>query len=392
MVKPDRIRVLTLIESHTVTGPSRVLLDFAAKAGSPEPGLPAIDVTVLTFRRGDGECALATAAERAGVPAIVIPERKRWDLGIMGRLRRAVEEFAPDILESRNVKSHFLVRTLGLNKRFPWIAWNHGYTSKDRLDRTYNKLDRWSLRGAFRVMTVCRPFAAALEAQGIPAQKISVLHNFVAPYTDSTPEEKARLREQLGLGDAKVILTVGRLSAEKGHADLLEAVALLRDSPGLGAYRVILVGDGPEEENLRQQAVRLGITDKILMAGFQRNVAPYYGLATIFALPSHSEGSPNVVLEAMSAGLPIVATTVGGVPEIVENGRTGILVSPRNPAAMAEALSQLLSSSDSRERLGTAAKQKAKSAYTFQDYKRSLTAFYAETLRMRNVSAEMAVR
>ena len=164
MPNPDRIRVLTLIESATVTGPSRILLDFAAKAGSPEPELPAIDLTVLTFHRGTGECTLAAAAERVGVPAIVIPERGRWDPGVMSRLRRAVEAFKPDILESRNVKSHFFIRVTGLHKRFPWIAWNHGYTSKDRLDRAYNKLDRWSLRGAFRVMTVCRPFADAIEA------------------------------------------------------------------------------------------------------------------------------------------------------------------------------------------------------------------------------------
>jgi glycosyltransferase involved in cell wall biosynthesis len=392
MPNPDRISVLTLIESATVTGPSRILLDFAAKAGSPEPDLPAIDLTVLTFHRGTGECTLAAAAQRVGVPAIVIPERGRWDPGVMGRLRRAVEEFNPDILESRNVKSHFFIRATGLHKRFPWIAWNHGYTSKDRLDRAYNKLDRWSLRGAFRVMTVCRPFADAIEAQGVPAGKISVLHNFVKPYTAATPEEKARLREQLGLGDDKVILTVGRMSAEKGHADLLEAIALLRNSPGFAGYRVLFVGDGPEQENLRQQAARLGISDRIVMPGFQRDVAPYYGMATIFALPSHSEGSPNVVLEAMSAGLPVVAASVGGVPEIVENGKTGILVPPRDPGAMADGLKHLLQSEDSRERMGAAAKQKAESAYTFEDYKRALTQFYVETLRMRNHSAEAATR
>lgn len=392
MLMPDRIRVLTFIESSSVTGPSRVLLDFAAQAKNPEPGLPAIDVTILTCQRGGGESALAEAAKCEGVPAIVIPERGRWDPGVLRHLRRVAREVNPDILESRNVKGHFLIRCSGLPSQFPWVAWNHGYTSKNRLDRMYNRLDPWSLRRAFRVMTVCGPFADVIQRQGVPAEKISVLHNFVKPYSAPSPEDTTRLRQELGLGEEKVILSVGRLSSEKGHADLLESIALLRDDSGLPAYRVLLVGDGPEQGNLQQLAARLWISDRVVMAGFQRNVAPYYALATIFTLPSHSEGSPNVVLEAMSAGLPVVATSVGGVPEIVEDGRTGILVPSRNPGALAEGLRQVLASQELRERLGTAAKQQADSSYTFLDYKRALTKFYLETLRMANRGAEAAAR
>jgi glycosyltransferase involved in cell wall biosynthesis len=375
MPKPERIRVLTLIESNTVTGPSRILLDFASQAEKAEPGLPAVDVTVMTFRRGDSESALAQAAEKVGVPVILIPEKRRWDPGVIPDLRHLITDFNPDVLESRNVKSHFLIRATGLHKRFPWIAWNHGYTSKDRLDRAYNQLDRWSLRGAFRVMTVCKPFAAAIEANGVSKDKISILHNFVRSYSPPAAEEKAALKQQLGVQNERIILTVGRMSAEKGHADLLHAVALLREKD-LPGFRVVLVGDGPEQENLQQLASRLGITPLIVRTGFQRNVAPYYGIADIFVLPSHSEGSPNVVLEAMAAGLPIVATSVGGVPEIIENGRTGILVSSRNPAALAEALKTVLSSDEAHDRLGTAAKQEVGASFTFENYKRALTEFY----------------
>jgi glycosyltransferase involved in cell wall biosynthesis len=376
-----RLRVLTLIESNSVTGPSRVLLDFASQAGVAEPGLPAVDVTLVTFRRGDTECALADAAQAAGVPAILIPEKQRWDPGVMPKLRRAVQEFRPDILESRNVKSHFFIRALGLHRQFPWIAWNHGYTARDRLDRTYNQLDRWSLKGAFRVMTVCGPFADTLHAHGIPRHKISILHNFVRPFVAPPPEQVAALRQQLGLAGEKVILTVGRMSSEKGHADLLNAVAMLRVEQALPPYRVVIVGDGPEQDNLARQIVELGLNRAVRLPGFQRDVAPYYALADLFALPSHSEGSPNVVFEAMTAGLPIAATTVGGVPEIIEDGRTGLLIPPRNPVAMAGALERLLMSEDLRRRLGAEAKRTVESNYLFQDYKRKLTNFYVATLQ-----------
>jgi glycosyltransferase involved in cell wall biosynthesis len=382
LVIPERIRVLTLIESNTVTGPSRVLLDFASQEGSAEPGLPAVDVTVLTFRRGAGESALAAAAERAGVPVIVIPERKRWDWRVIPQMRRAVSEFRPDILESRNVKSHLFIRATGLHKQFPWVAWNHGYTSKGRLDRAYNHIDRWSLGGAFRVMTVCQPFAAAIRRLGVPKEKISILHNFVKPYVAPSTEEVQRLRESLKLHDERVLLTVGRMSLEKGHTYLVDALGLLQRSPELPKTRLLLVGDGPEQENLRRQAERLDVADNITMTGFERNVAPYYALADIFVLPSLSEGSPNVVLEAMSAGLPIAATTVGGVPEILENDKTGLLMPPASPDAMAAALRTLLMDEDLRHRLGSEARREVESSYTYQNYKRSLTKFYVETLEM----------
>ncbi len=380
---PERIRVLTFIESASVTGPARVLIDFAQEARQPEPGLPAVDVTLITYRRGAGEGALATAAKAAGVPVIEVPELRRWDPGVIPQLRRAVLEFKPDILESRNVKSHFFIRLTGLHGQFPWIAWNHGYTSKDRRDRAYNQLDRWSLRGAFRVMTVCKPFSAAIQKLGVPAGKITILHNYVKPYAPPAAEEILRFKQELGLNHELVILTVGRMSSEKGHTDLLSAVALLEQVSGLPDYRVVLVGDGQEEENLRKQVANLGISGRIIMAGFQKNVAPCYATGTIFALPSHSEGSPNVVLEAMAAGLPIAATSVGGVPEILENEVNGLLVPARSPQALREAIRRLLVSPDLREKLASEARKKAAESHTLQAYKRELTRFYVETLQMR---------
>lgn len=374
------IRVLTCIESNTVTGPSRILIDFASEAAIAEPGLPSVEVTLLTFHRGQGESALATAARSVGVPVMVIPERKRWDVGVLPKLRSAVAELKPDILETRNVKSHFLVRASGLQRRYPWVAWNHGYTSINRMDRAYNQLDRWSLRGAFRVMTVCGPFASALESRGIPRTNISILHNFVKRYLPPSAEELQRIKRELGLHGELVILVVGRLSSEKGHADLLHAMAVLNRDESLPKFRVVLVGDGPELDNLSQLSRRLGVNPKLIMAGFQRDVGPYYGVANIFALPSHSEGSPNVVLEAMAAGLPIAATSVGGVPEIVVDGENALLVPAREPEAMANALRRLLTSEELRKQLGLAASARAESVHTFDAYKRSLTEFYVETL------------
>jgi glycosyltransferase involved in cell wall biosynthesis len=342
---------------------------------------------VVTYWRGAGESPVAAAARNAGLPVATILERRRWDTGVIPQLRRIIADYRPDILESRNIKSHFLVRMLGLHKRYPWVAWNHGYTERDWLDRAYSQLDRWSLQAAFRVVTVCRPFAETLERRGIDGRKTTILHNFVKPFVPAPTEDVEGLRRSLGVQNQAVILAVGRLSSEKGHAILLQAAARLEKMNEAPDFRVVVVGDGPEQENLQRLTARLGIGQRIVMAGFQADVRPYYCLSTLLALPSYSEGSPNVVLEAMAAGLPIAATAAGGVPEILEDGVTGLMVTPGDPQAMAEAILRILRDKALASRLAAAARSCAQSKYTPQAYRRSLTEFYLATLEAASKSA-----
>ena len=377
------IRVLTLIESSTVTGPSRNLIEFGKLAANPEPGLLPVQVIVATYQRGPGESPLAVTAKNAGLSVFTISERRRWDTKVFPQLRQMIAQCQPDILESRNVKSHFLVRILGLHRKCRWVAWNHGYTATNWLDRAYSQLDRWSLRGAYRVVTVCGPFADKLESRGIDRDRITVLHNSVKPFVAPPLEQVRRVQHSLGLQDEAVILAVGRLSYEKGIADLLRAAAVLRNTKGVPNFRLVLVGDGPEREALARLASRLGIEGKLTMAGFQRDTKPYYSIATLMAVSSHTEGSPNVVLEAMAAGLPIAATAVGGIPEILEEGLTGLMVPPRNPDAMASAILRILTDPEMRLRLGAAARLRAESNFTPEVYKRSLVEFYQKTLDSR---------
>ena len=377
------IRVLTFIENATVTGPARNLIEFGKTA------LPEVEVAILTYQRGPQPSALAETARAAGLSVATVAERRRWDMRVLSQLRKVIAEHNPDILETRNVKSHFLVRLLGLDRKFPWVAWNHGYTETSLLDRTYTQLDRWSLRGAYRVVTVCRPFADRIAALGVRRDRISVLHNAVKPFVAPPAEEVRRVRRELGIGDDEaVVLSVGRLSYEKGHADLVRAAAVLGATQGVPPFHVVIVGDGPERENLGKLAAQLGAANRVAFAGFQRDTSPYYALASVVAVPSHSEGSPNVVLEAMAAGLPIVANRVGGVPEILEEGITGLMVEPRNPEAMAKALNQLLSDPELQSRLGAAARLRAQTAHTPAAYRAALIRFYEETLRSYRPKAE----
>jgi len=380
-VTPASIRVLTLIENATVTGPARNVIEFGKMAARAEADLPGVEVTIVTYQRGREESALALAARQAGLAVATVAERRRWDTRVFAQLRQVVAQINPDILETRNVKSHFLVRLLGLHRRYPWVAWNHGYTTTDLLDRAYTQLDRWSLRGAYRVVTVCRPFADHLARLGVARERITILHNSVKPFAPPPEEEMQRVRRELALAeDEAVVLSVGRLSNEKGHADLIRSAALLNPVSGAPRFRVVIVGDGPERQPLLRLSSRLGVDQRVTLAGFQRDVRTYYALATLVVVPSHSEGSPNVVLEAMAAGLPIIANAVGGVPEILQEGVTGLIVTPRSPEAIAKAMLRILSDPELRTRLGVAARARVEAEHTPEAYRRALVGFYRNTL------------
>jgi glycosyltransferase involved in cell wall biosynthesis len=376
----DAIRVLALMESTNVSGPAKNIIEFARRARTPGNGRPPVHLSLITYVRGAGDSEFVVAAREAGITTFTIRERRAFDTSGIAQLKDIVLESNPDILQSHNIKSHFYVRLNGLYKRYPWVVFNHGYTSIDLKDRAYAQFDRWSLRRAFRVVAVCGPFANRLIARGVKADCIKIQHNSVKCFNEPAPEQVIAVRQELGLTDELAIVCVGRLSTEKGHRDLLEAAAQLRRISDVPRFRLVLVGDGPEREQLTSDAARLGIAEICSFAGHRNDVRPWYRVASVFALPSRSEGSPNVVLEAMSAGVPVIATDVGGVPEIMQDGVTGLIVRSQEAPMMAEGLARLLRDESLRKRLGTAGRDHVGRDFTPEAYVSSLANFYKQVL------------
>ena len=186
-------------------------------------------------------------------------------------------------------------------------------------------MDRYSFRAAARIVTVSNDFKRRLVHRGMPEERITVLYNAVktpSGMSRSTPRCSARNKRALGIsGEEKVVVAVGRLSREKGQIDLVFALNHLRRVRPDMTVRVVLVGEGTDRPKILQAAESLGLANWITLAGHQHNVAPYYEAADVVAIPSYSEGSPNVLLEAMASNIPVVATSVGGIPEIVTHTR-----------------------------------------------------------------------
>jgi glycosyltransferase involved in cell wall biosynthesis len=182
-----------------------------------------------------------------------------------------------------------------------------------------------------------------------------------------------------------LILTVGRLSKEKGQADLIESAHLLqiKNTRSKHKLRFVLAGEGPDLSILMRLVKERGLESEFVFVGHVPDLAPYYSLADLVVLPSHSEGSPNVLLEAMAAGCPIVATAVGGVPDIVANGQEAIIVEKENATALADAIARVLLDSSLKTRLAEAARQKAK-LYSPAGYCDSMLSLYADCLGQQN--------
>jgi glycosyltransferase involved in cell wall biosynthesis len=354
-----------MVEGTWITGPIKPLIMFAGLARAGGKGRRAVDLSLVTTIRGDGahvpDNLLLQGAAEAGVHIDVLHEQRAWDINVMTQLCRVIETHHPDIIETHQVKCHFILAQIlmwrRVRKSFDWIAYHHGYTRASLKLRCYEMLDRWSLRRPDRVITVCRPFAAELIANGVPAARISVIPNAIEWRPPPSSAEILALRQLLKLSDEDVVfLSVGRLSREKGHADLIVAFKrMLTVTAGSRRMTLLLIGDGPERTPLERLARDAG--NNIQFLGHQANVWPYYFSADVFVMPSHSEGSPLVLLEAMAAGRAIVATAVGGVPETVVDGVSALLVAPHDVDGLTQAMASLHGDRVRRARLAKCASE-----------------------------------
>ncbi len=355
--------MVAFLEATSVTGPARNLLEFCRLApGIPPPWGP-VEIVLATFRRphqSQERDAFLVAAAAENVKVEVIPERNALDFGTLGRMRDLMRRIHPDVFQTHSVKSNFLACLSGLEKEYPWIAWHHGYTRPNAKQELYNQFDRISLRRARRVVTVTSAFLPELRAAGVPDRKVELIRNAIHPDwleqgpPSAAPEWSIPLRQ----AGTRIVLSIGRLSKEKAHADLIEAIALFQNQSRAAKVHLVLVGGGYERENLVALARRLGV--EMTLAGHVENVRPYFSLGDVFVLPSHSEGSPNVLIEAMAAGIPILSTAVGGVGDILDNEKEALLVPPANPAALAAALARMLENQAMAAGLAAAARARAR--------------------------------
>lgn len=381
----SRTKVIALVEARVVTGPAKNILRFAGECRDR------VDLTIVTFVRSQENGsqhaphnAFISEVRRLNLPLEVIREAGPLDLSALASLREILERHKPDIVQTHAVKSHFLVSLLR-GRTFRWIAFHHGHTSENFKMRIYNQADRSSLRACDVVVSVCTAFANKLTSKGVRQDRIFVVPNSVKnDFAHLDPKFSEETRKRLAiLDDESVILAAGRLSPEKGHRYLIDAIAEIMSSAPHLRLRVLIAGAGPLEGELANQIVKRNLEQRVKLIGHCSDVKPLFSIADLFVLPSLSEGSPNVLLESMAACVPIVATTVGGVPEIVTDGESAILVPPANIDLLAKAILKLVENRPLAKELASVARDKARLMFSPTKYDERILNIY-DTLLCRD--------
>jgi glycosyltransferase involved in cell wall biosynthesis len=272
--------------------------------------------------------------EGLGVPVTPITVGARSYLREYRLLSALVERLRPEIVHTHGYRAAVIGGAVARARRVPTVNTVHGFTGDGGRNRVYEWIQSIALRRADAVIAVSAPLVDRLVKSGIPRDRIHCIPNGFTTLVETLTRVAAR--ERLGLDpDALIAGWVGRLSREKGADVMLDALAQSGRE-----WRLSVIGDGEELARLRDQAERLRISDRITWHGPVANAGSLLSGFDAFVLSSRTEGTPITLLEAMNAGVPIIATKVGGVPDVVSSSHA-LLIPPEQPGLIAEALAEL---------------------------------------------------
>jgi glycosyltransferase involved in cell wall biosynthesis len=299
-----------------------------------------------------------------GVPFVEIPALSRdshgtSDLRALSQLRAALRAFQPHLVSAHSSKAGILARLAARSLGLPALFTAHGWAFTDGVPTIQRVGARWIERGASplaqRIILVSDyDRRIAIRSKVGDPDKLHVIHNGMP---DVPPEDRARPERS----PARIVM-IGRFADQKDHATLFRALTRLMDRE----WCLDLVGGGSRQGKARELAAKLGIADRISFMGLRTDVSKLLARAQVYALCSRWEGLPRSIIEAMRAGLPVVASDVGGVAEIVEDGATGYLVPRGNAGVLAARLRELLESPKLRLWLGKQGRSRYETGFTFE--------------------------
>ncbi|HEX8906292.1 MAG TPA: glycosyltransferase [Longimicrobiaceae bacterium] len=316
------MRIVHLAAPGAYGGAESVIQALAA--GQAERGH---EVHLVAIVDPGAEPPLLAAVRAAGVHVHRVAPPRRAYLRERAEVRALLARIAPDVVHTHGYRADVLhaagARSLGLAT----VSTVHGFTGGGWKNRLYEALERRALRRVDAVAAVSAPIARQLAGA-----RVTVVRNAWSPPAPPLSRQEARAR--LGLGDATFAIGwIGRASQEKGLDVLIDAI---RHLSGID-YRVVVIGDGPDLEVARRRTAELDVAERVDLRGAIPQAGRWMPAFDVFVLSSRTEGTPVTLLEAMDAGVPVVATAVGGVPDVVSQAEA-LLVPPESPPALAAAI------------------------------------------------------
>lgn len=346
-VETKTMKVLHLIAAPSIGGAEKLLLMLSKEIDKKK----VIIILGVFIDGGHKENAMWNEAIKTGL--IVEPIRIKKVHGLMQviDLVKIIRKHRPDVIHAHGYKTNIIGFFLSIIFHLPIVTTFHGWLQENTQNKFFARLSLILIRYFNKVIAVSQQIRSGLIERGIPPQRIEIIHNIPVVLESARDPKGNLLRKELGIPrDVKIIGFVGRLEYVKGCHIFLEAASLVL-SKHPNVY-FLVVGDGTEKENLINQAEKCALGKRILFTGFRHDVASMFTLFDLYVLSSLNEGIPLTILEAMFYGIPVVATSVGGVPEVITHNINGLLVTPNDPASLAESISvSLMNCEDSENRV-----------------------------------------
>lgn len=352
--EPTPVRTMWLVKGLGPGGAEHLLL-LAARHRDQTAVQPRV-VYLLAHKT-----ALVSGLEDVGVPTTCLGGRRLADPRWLFRIRRSLRTDPVDVVHAHSplaaVAARIVLRTLSRRHRPRMVTTDHSLWSG------HGRLMRWADRATCWVddahIAVSQAVLASLPAR-LRSRTEVVLHGIDLAAVRGQRDSRHEVRKELGVpADGTIVGTVANLRPIKGNADLFAAARVVLDEePNV---RFVTVGQGPQEEELRQLHDSLDLGDGLLMLGHRPDAVRVMGACDVFCLASHREGLPVALMEALALGLPIVATDVGGIPEVVDDGVEGTLVPPADPRRLADAVLDLARDDERRQQMADAARRRGES-------------------------------
>ncbi|MDR1268749.1 MAG: glycosyltransferase family 4 protein [Planctomycetaceae bacterium] len=358
------LKIVHLTASPFLGGPERVILDVIRT--QLELGFD-VENQVISFREQGGCEPLIRELNQNGFNGTILEHDMPHLVAAYNDLVRFFRHEKTNLVCAHGHKSRLLGWLAARRVGIPIVGVSHGWTWQDWKTSLYERLDQWVHRRMDKVVCVSQGQADKVIQTGTPKNRVLVIHNAINPSRFSETSDfsyRQQLQEFFETTPQWIVGAAGRLSPEKGFDVLVEAVRLIAEETPELSFGVVLFGEGFLRKSLQDQINHAGLANRFKMVGFTSELDKFLPHFDLFVQSSRTEGFPCVNLEAMAAGVPVLATAVGGVPEQIVSGETGFLVPPNDPISLANNLRQLLENEPLRRLFAKQGQQKTFTEFT----------------------------